>query len=517
MNVAGLLALPAMIAPDSQVLIDGVDLDGAPLTYQELQDRVARAAGMLSGLGVVPGQRVALVAANSGAAVEVVMATCSLGATVVPINFRASAQELDDLVRHAEPCLVVCDTRYYATVRGLTDVPVIDLLSDDPGGYNSLAAVADPISDVAEVDERSLAVLLYTSGTTSRPKAVPLSHGALTRRVIEGHDIADGTDRGRFLLAVPLYHIAGLSALLNCVYSGRTVVTMPQFGVVSWFEAVARRRVTHAFLVPTMLAQLVDSGELHRHDLSSLQVVTYGAAPMPPGLIARVIDQFPLTTDFAGAYGQTETASTIAVLDVDDHRLDDPLKVRRLSSVGKVLEDVQVRIVDPEGQPAGAGVCGEVHVRGSRVIDGYWQPGTTESSVQDEDGWLATGDKGYLDDGGYLFLNGRVDDVIIRGGENVAPAEVEAVLFDHPAVLDAAVVGLDDAVWGQRVVAAVILGGGTARDVMDYASRRLSPFKRPSEVHVLDVLPRNSTGKLVRRELRARLAAHEADASEEER
>jgi acyl-CoA synthetase (AMP-forming)/AMP-acid ligase II len=284
---------------------------------------------------------------------------------------------------------------------------------------------------------------------------------------------------------------------------------LPQFTTGGWLEAVGRHRITHAFLVPTMVARILDDPGIGTADLSSLEVVTYGAAPMPPSVIRRAIEVFPDTVGFAGSYGQTETTSTVAVLDPDDHRIEGTeeekaVKLKRLSSVGRAVGDVELRVVDAEGKPVPAGTDGEVQLRTGRTMTGYWGAKEKTRVTIDEEGWVHTGDLGYMDDEGYLFLTGRSGDLIIRGGENIAPAEIEQVLYEHPEVLEAACVGVPDEEWGERVVSAVVLKDGSSvseHDLVEFVRPRLAGFKRPERILIMDDLPHTSTGKLVRRDL----------------
>jgi len=285
-------------------------------------------------------------------------------------------------------------------------------------------------------------------------------------------------------------------------------VMLPQFETAAWLSAVQQHQITHAFLVPTMVARLLDDPGLTGADLSSLQALTYGAAPMPPSVIRRAIDLFPRTVAFSQSYGQTETTATVAVLDPDDHRIwegspaEQESKLRRLRSVGKVLHDVEIQICDESGTPVPANTPGEVWLRTFRAMDGYWGNQEKTRVTVDGSGWVHTGDLGFLDEDDYLFLSGRHGDMIIRGGENIAPDEVEAVLYEHPDVIEAAVVGVPDETWGERVVAAVVLRPGVGTDdVAAYVRDHLASFKRPEEILVFEELPRTSTGKLVRRDL----------------
>ncbi|MEM8922938.1 MAG: AMP-binding protein [Actinomycetota bacterium] len=502
MNLGSLLDLPSMIVPDAMVLID-TTAEGGPreVTYGELREAVSLTAGLLLGLGVEQGDRVGVFATNSTEALEALFAAAAVGATVVPMNFRAADEEVTHLLADSGAKVLFAETRYRELIERCRPASVerIIYLDDD---YAALRDESEEYPLVNEVDDDDLATLLYTSGTTSLPKGVKLTHGALTGYIMGANDAADGDDHGRMVLAAPLYHVAGLTSLLNALYSGRVTIVMSQFEAEAWLAAVEAHGATHAFLVPTMLARVLEADTFGSTDLSSLQALTYGAAPMPPAVIKRAIETFPSSVGFSGAYGQTETTSTVAVLGPEDHVLDDEVKLARLRSVGQVLDDVAVRIVDPEGNVLGPGEHGEVQLMTYRAMDGYWGAEEKTRVTIDDDGWVHTGDLGYLDDDNYLFLSGRSGDMIIRGGENVAPEEVEAVLHDHADVLDAAVVGIDDETWGERVVAAVVLrDGGSVDAVEGHAKEHLAAFKRPAAFHVTDELPRTSTGKLLRRHL----------------
>jgi acyl-CoA synthetase (AMP-forming)/AMP-acid ligase II len=501
-NLASLLDLPSMIVPDAVAVIDTTAPGGArTVTYGELRTAVARTAGLLGELGVAAGDRVGLLATNSCPALEVIFATSSVGAVIVPMNFRAGPEEAAHLQADSGVRVLFAESRYRHLVESTRPDTIEHVIYLDED-YTARRDGAEEDVAVADVDDDALCALLYTSGTTSLPKGVKLNHGAMTGYIMGGNDAADGSDNGRMLLAAPLYHIAGLTSLLNALYSGRVTVLMSQFDPERWIELVQEQRITHGFLVPTMLARLLDTESLQQADLSSLEALTYGAAPMPAVVIRRAIDVFPDTVSFAGAYGQTETTSTVAVLGPDDHVLDSDQKLARLRSVGKVLDDVEVRIAGPDGSELGPGEVGEVQLRTYRAMDGYWGSDAKTRVTIDGEGWVHTGDLGYLDDDRYLFLTGRSGDMIIRGGENVAPEEVEAVLYEHPDVVDAAVVGLADETWGERVVAAVVLRpGGSVDDVKAFAKEHLAPFKRPDPIFVIDTLPRTSTGKLLRRQL----------------
>lgn len=502
MNLASLLDFPSLIVPDSLVLIDTTPASGPrEVTYGELRAAVAQAAGLLTELGVTQGDRVGLFATNSCGYLEALFAISSVGATIVPMNYRAADEEVRHLLADSGSKVLFTETRYKDLIERCSPDSLEHTIYLDVD-YEAKRDAAEEFPLVVDVEDDELAALLYTSGTTSLPKGVKLTHGALTGYIMGANDAADGSDMGRMILAAPLYHIAGLTSMLNALYSGRVTVMMSQFEPDQWLEQLERHGATHAFLVPTMLAKVLESPRLGSTDLSSLQALTYGAAPMPPAVIRRAIELFPETVGFSGAYGQTETTSTVAVLGPDDHKLDSDVKLARLRSVGQVLDDVEVRIVDPEGNVLGPGEPGEVQLRTYRAMDGYWGAEEKTRVTIDTEGWVHTGDLGYLDDDNYLFLSGRTGDMIIRGGENIAPEEVEAVLYEHEDVLDACVVGLPDDTWGERVVAAVVLRDGATLDgIQVHVQQHLASFKRPEKFHVTEELPRTSTGKLLRRHL----------------
>jgi acyl-CoA synthetase (AMP-forming)/AMP-acid ligase II len=505
MNLASLLDLPSMIVPESTVVVDG----DREVTYFDLRSAAAQVAGLLKSLGVEPNDRVGVFATNRVEVLEVLFGIASVGATAVPMNYRAGVDEASHLLSDSGTKVLFTETRYQGLLDSVKPQTLQHTYYFDDGSYQAARDGAEPDDLVEDVEDHQLAVLLYTSGTTSLPKGVMLTHEALSGYVMGANDAADGEDHGRMLLAAPLYHIAGLTSTLNALYSGRVTVLLPQFQTDTWLAAVERYKVTHAFLVPTMLARLLDDPALAQTDLSSLEAITYGAAPMPPPVIRRAIDVFPRTVAFAGSYGQTETTSTVAVLDPDDHRIwegtpeEQERKLRRLRSVGRVLDDVEVRIMGPEGTELPAEQPGEVWLSTFRKMEGYWGAKEKTRVTVDEEGWIHTGDMGFLDEDGYLFLVGRAGDMIIRGGENIAPDEVEAVLYEHPDVLEAAVVGVPDEEWGERVVASVVLreGGTTIEVLMDHCRKHLASFKRPERIVAMDELPRTSTGKLLRRDL----------------
>jgi len=504
MNIGMLLELPAGMAPGQRIVGDGSRV----VTYAGLRDGAGRIAVLLDELGVARGDQVGIFGVNSIEAVEALFAIAARGAVAVPMNFRAREPEVRHLLEDSGARVLFADGRYRELVESvrpdhLERVVYTEEIAD-------LCAAYEPAFEISyDVEDDEVAVLIYTSGTTALPKGVPLTHGGLSGFTLAGADVTSGSEVGRTLLAVPLYHVAGLSTLLLSLYAGRFVALMPQFESGAWLEWIERERITHAFVVPTMLAKVLADERFASTDLSSLEALGYGAAPMPETVIRRALEQMPAHVAFTGAYGMSETTSTVTVLGPDDHRAavatgaSDETR-RRLTSVGKQLEGVEIAIRDASGEAAPAGTVGDVVVRTERTLRAYWRDSGEEGrGSRDEEGWLRTGDLGYLDQAGHLFLVGRTGDMIIRGGENIAPREIEEFLETHPDVVEVGVFGIPDEEWGEQVAAAVVIrdGADTHEGALIEFCRQLASFKRPSKIAVLPELPRTSTGKLIRREL----------------
>jgi acyl-CoA synthetase (AMP-forming)/AMP-acid ligase II len=401
-----------------------------------------------------------------------------------------------------------------AALAGVPLIPLSYRLGDDqlaalrarhPGALLVRPPDLEPAAAPGEPAPRAedpVAVVLYTSGTTASPKAAVLRHRHLLAYVLNTVDFGSAAETDAALVAVPPYHVAGLASLLTNLYAGRRVVYLDAFGPGEWLRAVRREQVTHAMVVPTMLARIV--AEVHGEDADTptLRTLAYGGARTPRPVIERALRVFP-GTGFVNAYGLTETASSVAVLSPEDHRTalnsSDPAERDRLGSVGRALPGVEFQIRGQDGQPVPSGQHGLVFVRGEQVSGEYGA-----SSALDAGGWFATRDLGRLDAGGYLFIEGRADDTIIRGGENIAPAEIEDVLLAHPGIAEAAVVGVPDPEWGQRLVA-VLVGAGDPAEIRQWVRERLRSARTPDTIVFRVELPKTDTGKLLRRTLLADL------------
>ncbi|MGR6998124.1 class I adenylate-forming enzyme family protein [Yinghuangia aomiensis] len=334
--------------------------------------------------------------------------------------------------------------------------------------------------------------MLFTSGTTSRPKGVVLRHDNLVGYVLQTVEFASAADDDAILVSVPPYHVAGVGGVLSNLYAGRRMVHLPDFDAERWLRLVRGEAVTQAMVVPTMLARIVDALDGGEANAPALRGIAYGGARMPATVLAAALAAFP-DAGFTNAYGLTETSSTIAVLGPDEHRAafvsEDPAVRRRLGSAGRFVPGVEGAVRD-----------GELWVRGPQVSGEYLGTG----SVLDDDGWFPTRDRAHIDADGYLYIEGRADDTIIRGGENIAPAEIEDVLIHHPAVREVAVVGMPDDQWGQRITAAVVPAAGQtvdAEELRAYVRAQLRGSRTPDDVVVREALPYTPTGKLLRRQL----------------
>ena len=457
-------------------------------------------AAAWSGADVAAGASVLAYVGTNGLGFPIgLFAAAAAGVPFVPLNYRLSVDQLHDLLAPLGDTLVVAEGEAGPALaeRGHRVVGAADFVATARGG----AEVGD-----VPADGESPAVLLYTSGTTAAPKAAVLRHRHLTSYVIGTVEFAGAGPDEAVLVSVPPYHVAGLANLLSNLYLGRRIVYLPQFDAGAWVEAVRREAITNAMVVPTMLARICDVLDADDDGLPSLRALSYGGARTPATVLQRVMSRLP-DVDLTNAYGLTETSSTIAVLGPDDHRAahdGDPVATARLSSAGRILPTVEIEIRGGLGEPLAAGEIGEVWVRGEQVSGEY----AGREAPLDAEGWFPTRDRGWLDADGYLFIEGRSDDTIIRGGENIAPAEIEEVLLQHPAIAQCAVVGVPDDEWGQRIAAVVVLRPGAeldAAEVQGFARGSLRGSKTPEVVTFVDALPFTETGKLLRRVVQADL------------
>jgi acyl-CoA synthetase (AMP-forming)/AMP-acid ligase II len=491
-----------MVVGDDPDRLAVTDVDGTSLTRQQLLDAALSAASTFQSLGA---DQVGYLGGNSRALPVVLFGACFAGLPFVPFNYRLADEQLTPLLRRESRLIVVADSQQIDRARAAGCRHVIDAVDLLAPASGDAARPEPPAPD-------DIAVLLYTSGTTSEPKAAILRHRHLTSYVLSTVEFCAAEPSAAVLVSVPPYHVAGVSTILSNLYGGRRIAYLDPFDPARWLERVNEEGITHAMVVPTMLARIVDHLGDAPADVPTLRSLAYGGSKIPRPVIERALDRFS-NVDFVNAYGLTETSSTITVLGPDDHRAaaasDDPAVRSRLASAGRAVPGVEVAVFDEMGEPCAPGTVGFVCVRGEQVSGEY-----VGSSAVDESGWFPTRDRGCVDDDGFLFIEGRADDTIIRGGENIAPAEIEDTLIDHPSVVECAVVGIPDEQWGQRIAAVVVLASDTEADtdeLRSWARTRLRGSKTPDLIEIWPELPYNDAGKLLRREVRTSLAAASPD------
>ncbi len=471
------------------------------ITYRQLFEHAGEAAARFR---ADPGAKVVLCDESSPAVPVALFGAAWAGMPYVPLNYRLPDDDLCALADRSAPGVAIADDAGAGRLRGvdgLTAVTRDEFLTDRAGG----AAPAEPGDWSMDPDE--IAVLLFTSGTTGAPKSAVLRHKHLVSYILGSVEFMGAGEDEATIVSVPPYHVAGVSAMLSSVYAGRRIVQLPKFDPDQWIDLVETEGVTHAMVVPTMLSRIVEALDARGGEpMLGVRALSYGGGKMPEAVIRRALELFPIT-NFVNAYGLTETSSTIALLGPDDHRLaqysEDEGERARLKSAGRPLPGVEVSIRDDDFNELPTGEVGEIFVRGEQVSGEYLEKG----SLLDSDGWFPTRDGGYLDEGGYLFVQGRNDDVIIRGGENMSPGEIEDVLLTDERVKDAAAIGVPDTEWGEKVVAAVVTHGECSEsELQDLVRARLRSSRVPAHVVFVDELPYNDTGKLLRRVLREDLA-----------
>jgi acyl-CoA synthetase (AMP-forming)/AMP-acid ligase II len=471
-NIAMLLDLAADAMGERRAIGELTYVDIRRLAVAASADVAARSNGTL-----------AYADANGPAVPVALFAAAWAGVSYAPLNYRLPAAQQQALVDRL-------GTGY------LVETDKADTWLDELHS----AATDEPAAYPDETGRP--AVLLFTSGTSSEPKAAVLEHDNLLAYILNAGDFMSADESEAVLMVVPPFHIAGVAGTLSSIYAGRRIVPLARFTPEAWLEAARTERVTHAFVVPTMLARIVAAMEEQGGvELPSLQTLSYGGARMPVPVLERALELFP-NAGFVNAYGLTETSSTVALLGPDDHRTALAGDRVRLASVGKPLPGIEVEVIDDDGRPVAPGEEGRIRIRGPQVSGAYVG---TEGGV-DAEGWLMTGDIGTVDEEGYLYVKGRADDVIIAGGENLSPGEIEDALLRHPQVDGAAVVGIPDQEWGEVVAAMVTTTGGvTTEELLEWSRTELGGLKAPKRIEIVDELPMTPTGKVLRREVRARL------------
>ncbi|UUO01462.1 long-chain-fatty-acid--CoA ligase [Mycolicibacterium novocastrense] len=475
-------------------------------TWSEWNDRVRRLAGALQQRGIKRGDVVAFLDKNHPACVELTIAAASLGAATAIINFRLAADEIDYVLTDSGAKLLIVGTELKPTIDKIRDklTHVEHLIEVTPDGgdgdeYEALLTDATPVGRADDVQPDDVAIIMYSSGTTGRPKGVQITQANLIAHTINAHN-GWGFDEGdKSMVSMPLFHVGGSSYVQFSIHDGvPTVMTREVDGAA--LAGAILNGANRTFLVPAVLAKVLESGEDAVKLFGALKTYVYGASPMPLPLLRAALEAWP-NTDFIQVYGLTEVCGVISQLLPDDHRSGTE---ERLVSAGRVIPGAEVRVVDPDTlADVPAGEQGELWFRTPQLMKGYHnKPEATADAITD-DGWFRTGDIGRIDSDGYLFVEDRLKDMIISGGENIYSIEVERVIAEHPAVTDVAVIGVPDEKWGEVVKAVVSVEDSVApEDLIAWCRERLAAYKCPKTVDITDELPRNPTGKILKKELR---------------
>ncbi|HOJ52387.1 MAG TPA: long-chain-fatty-acid--CoA ligase [Syntrophales bacterium] len=481
------------------------------LTFGEVERRANALAHFLTSAGVRPGDRVAIFQTNCLEFPEMVYAIEKAGAILVTINFRLREEETKYILSNSTPRVLLLGARYGEMINDIRfELPSIACYVSLGGPVSGMVEYETALHEASSESFPSVwragddgACIIYTSGTTGLPKGATITHDNLLTPLFDRYTFHPGT----ILINVPMYHIAGISSVALPLYRGDTMVFLPAFDPGLFLKVVEKERIETTYLVPTMLQAVLEHPDFSLRNTTSLKHIGYGASPMPVNLLLRATEM--LSVQFTNFYGMTETTGLISVLPPEDHLLvgDEAVvgkRKERLASVGRCIPGSEVSIVDDRGEALPSGKVGEIVARGPKLMKGYWQnEAATKETIRD--GWLHTGDLAYRDEEGYIFLKGRKKDMIIRGGENIYPAEIEFVLHKHPKIKEAAVIGVPDDYWGEMVKAVVVLKEGenaTEEEIISYCRGRLASYKKPSIVEFRDSLPKNAMQKVLKAVLR---------------
>ncbi|WP_084043351.1 AMP-binding protein, partial [Mycobacterium avium] len=455
----------------------------------------------LRGAGIERGQCVAFLDKNHPACLEVLIGGASVGAVTTVVNWRVIGDELVHVLADSGARVLVVGAELRpAAEAAARRVPSLERIIEVGDEYESLLAAAEPAPSDAGVDTDETALVIYSSGTTGQPKGALLSQRALVNHAANLAPAFPFGDGDANLVAMPLFHVGGIGYALFGIRAGAPTIMTREPDAAALIGAV-RAGATHAFFVPPVIARFLDAGEAAHASIAGLRYIVYGAAPMPLPLLHRALSTWP-GTKFVQVYGQTELCGAVTALSDDDHR--DTARPELQLSAGKAVQGCEIRIVDPDsGAELPAGRSGEVWVRSNQNMSGYLNRAEATAETITADGWVRTGDVGRLDADGYVYIEDRLKDMIITGGENVYGPEVESVLIEHPAVVDAAVIGVPDDFWGESVKAIVVADGDVdAADVIEFCRRHLAGFKCPRTVDFVTELPRNASGKILKTQLR---------------
>ncbi len=503
-SLGGLLSHHARVRPDRVAM----HFEGRETSYADFERDANRTGHALTAAGIGKGERVAYLARSSDLFARCFLGAAKVGAVMVPVNWRLAPPEIAFILKDAEVRVLFVSRDYAALIREIRDqlpdlalVIALDPSEPDWPVYDRWIAAQPNSVPPVEVAGADDLIQLYTSGTTGNPKGARLVHDGFLSVL----DTQEGTSMGRWtpddvcIVMAPLFHVGGIGQTILCLGCGGKAVILAEFDAGRVLETIAQQRITKVFAVPAMILFLMQHPKGPETDYSSLDLVLYGASPIPLDLLRAAVGRWGC--QFIGLYGMTEAHGSVTALPPEEHDPDNPARMR---SVGKPLGDFEIKVVGGDGNELPAMEVGEILIRGPKIMPGYWNlPEATASAIRD--GWFHSGDAGYFDAEGYLYIHDRVKDMIVSGGENVYPAEVESALFSHDAVADVAVIGVPDPRWGEAVKAIVVTKDGaavSADDLIGHARARIAGYKVPKSIDFADALPRNPSGKILKRELR---------------
>jgi long-chain acyl-CoA synthetase len=480
-------------------------------SFSQLNERVDRLSAALALLGLRKGDRVAVLALKCHRFFELYYGIAQIGAVVVPINFRIPPNEIKYILDHSGARAIAVDAvltpQLEVIRREVETVEQFISIADQPAAgyleYEALIRNNDPIADAPDIEDDHLLGLFYTSGTTGEPKGVMLTHKNMLSNIAHSEGVYEYLPTDIYLHSAPMFHLADGAAVFSHTSRGATQAFIPRFDPKHVLETISAERVSLALFVPTMINFLLQQPDLESYDLSSLRHITYGASPIAPEVLKRAMRVFECS--FGQGYGLTEASPLLTVLTAEDHEVTDAKGERRLASCGKAVQGVDVRVISFDGVEVKPGEVGEIIARGPNIMVGYWKrPADTEQTIID--GWLHTGDLATVDEDGYIYLVDRKKDMIVTGGENVFSTEVEAAIYEHPAIKEAAVIPVPDADWGEAVHACVTLCDGARlapEELIEFCRDRLANYKLPRSIEILEgELPKGGTGKILKKQLR---------------
>ncbi|MFN2099198.1 fatty acid--CoA ligase [Altererythrobacter sp. MF3-039] len=491
-----------------------LSFEGDHLSFRELDEGSNRAANALLSLGVERGDRISYLGKNSHLYFQILAGAAKIGAVMTPVNWRLAKPEVIYVLNDCQAKVLFIGPGFDEQVAAIEDklehITKIIGAEGPVGEYPGYPEWRDEFDDTdphvpITVDDD--AIQLYTSGTTGYPKGAVLTHGSIFSSRMNERDDPDLMDWQRpvdgevSMVAMPCFHIAGTGFGLSALFAGSSSVVLSEYDPTQALDLIENYNISKIFMVPAAIQILLNHPRVGEVDFSNLKYIFYGASPIPLELMKQAMDV--LGCGFVQMYGMTETSGTIVTLNPEDH---DPKGNARMRSVGTPLKDVEIKVIDEEGNDVPTGTIGEIATRSPKNMKGYWnRPEASEETI-DKEGWLRTGDAGYLDEDGYLYIQDRVKDMIISGGENVYPAEVENALYAHPKVADVAVIGIPSEKWGEEVKACVVVKPGeelSEAEIIAHARENIAGYKCPKSIDFIPALPRNPSGKILRKDLRA--------------